>query len=324
VYSERSVSTNEGGQFAIIPLNVKFINDITAAAGGQIALGGSIVNLDPINYTNEYLFGYSGAAGNDVQLRLTYGNSVTLDAANLGWYDNTGSHSANNSNYFAGTSSGTTYHDFFVYNLPVISGPLVSAQFLVNCYTVFDPAGSNPYQLFDVTTPISILTNTASGAVGTFNDLGSGVSYGGRDIFVSEANLPAGIPLDSEFVSAVYAHSGSQIALGGANATTNGYQFSFSAGKSTDAQLWLGFLSAPATLPVFVDTTNIGNSTFQFTVSGANGTSNEIQGSVDFQHWDYMGDLFMTNTTSVFTYTNVYPTAPTSYPYRFFRAKILP
>ena len=322
VYSERNVETNESGQFLIIPLNVKFIKDITAAAGGQFALGGSIF---PTPSTNQNVFAFSGSStASDVQLRLTYGNSVTLNASDTGWYDSSGGHTAGNRNYLTSGALAATYHDFFIFNLPVISGPLVSAQLLVNCYSVLNPGGSNPYQLYDVTNSITTLSNTAAGATGTFADLGSGVPYGGRDIFDTESGLQAGIPLHSEFVSAVYAHSGGQIALGGAAAATNGYLFANSGFSTADAQLWLGFLSAPATTPVFVNSTNIGNSTMQFTLSGANGTSNEIQGSVDYTNWDYMGDLFMTNTTSVFTYTNSYPTPPTSYPYRFFRAKILP
>jgi autotransporter-associated beta strand protein len=319
VYGERNVFTNESQQFAIIPLNVKFINDITAAAGGQIALGGSLVSLSLVNNHNEFVFGGSGFGANDAQLRLTYGNSVTLNAASLGWYKNPGDHTGGNSNYFAGTSGALTYHDFFVFNLPIISGPLANAQLLVSNYTIVSTTNSNPYQLYDVSTPITTLTNSNAGAVGIFNDLGSGVTYGGRDIFVNEANLQAGIPLDSQFISAVYANSGGQLALGGANTTTNGYQFSFSQGNSTDAQLWLGFLNVPATTPVFVNSTNIGGGKIQYTLFGTSGTSNEIQGSFDFTNWDYIGDLFMTNTTSAFIYTN----NPT-FPYRFFRARITP
>lgn len=321
VYSERSVETDEGHQFAIIPLNVKFMNDIMAAAGGQIALGGSIPNPA----TNAYVFANSGFAVNDVQLRLTYGNVATLNSADTGWYDNTGFHQASNSNYLAGVNLGTSYHDYFMYNLPAISAPLVYAELLVSNYNVVNPGGSNLYQLYDVTTPIATLTNSASGATGTFADLGSGVSYGGRDIYVSESDLQAGIPLDSEFVSAVYANSGGQIALGGAVSETNGLVFGGSnTGNPANAQLWLGFLSAPATTPVFVDSSNIANDVVQFTLSGTSGTSNEIQASFDFTNWDYVGDLNMTNTTSVFLYTNSSLAVPAGYPYRFFRAKITP
>jgi autotransporter-associated beta strand protein len=319
VYGERNIFTNESQQFAIIPLNVKFINDFTAAAGGQFALGGSLVSLSPVNNHNEFVFGGSGFGANDVQLRLTYGKSVTLHAAATGWYDNSGSHTASNSNYITGTIVGNTYHDFFMFNLPVISGPLVNSGLLVSNYTVSNPGGLNPYQLYDVTTPITTLTNNAAGATGTFDDLASGISYGGRNIYVNESALQSGIPLDSEFVSAVYAHSGGQIALGGANASTNGVIFSSSGFSTNDAQLWLGFLSAPAVTPVFTKSTNLGNNMVQFTLSGTSGTSNEIQGSFDFQNWDYIGDLFMTNTTSAFIYTN----SPT-FPYRFFRARITP
>lgn len=320
VYGVRDAFTNESDQFLIIPLNVKFFNDIAAVAGGQIALGGSIVTLDPTNTHNEFLFGFSGYSANDVQLRLTYGTSTTLSATDSGWYDDTGFHGAANRNYLAGLIGATYYRDFFVYNLPIISGPLVNAQLLVNCYSNISPSGLNTYQLHDVSNPIVTLTNSASGATGTYADLGSGSLYGGRDIYVSESYLPAAIPLNTAFVSAVDAQSGGQIALGGmVDSPTNGSVFGFSLGNPTDAQLWLGFLSAPAATPVFVDSSNLGNNLVQFTLSGTSGTSNEIQGSFDFQNWDYMGDLEMTNTTSVFSYTNNAP-----FPYRFFRAKLMP
>lgn len=328
VYAVRNVSTNESGQKAIIPLNVKFINDTTAAgaSGRQIALGGSIVSLDPTNNNNQYLFAGSGASSSDVQLRLTYGTSTTLNAANTGWYDITGFHSAGNSNYIVGAGNGTFYRDFFVYDLPVISGSLVNAQLLVNSYTDSSPSGRNTYQLYDVTTPLTALTNGASGATNTYADLGSGILYGGRDVYVSESNLPVAIPLDTAFVSAAHANSGGPIALGGVissltPSSTNESLFGFSLGNPADAQLWLGSLINPAATPFFVNgaTSNLGNGQIQFTLSGTSGTSNEIQGSFDFQNWDYIGDLTMTNTTSTFTYTN-----NTTVPYRFFRAELMP
>jgi hypothetical protein len=64
--------------------------------------------------------------------------------------------------------------------------------------------------------------------------------------------------------------------------------------------------------------TCLGNNQFQFAVSGTTGTTNEIQGSFDFQNWDFICDLVMTNSTSSFFYIN-----NTVVPYRFFRAEQL-
>ena len=325
VYSVRSIATNEALQTAIIPLNVQFFNDATAASGGQIALGGSIATLDAVNNHNQYLFGYSLGAPGDVQLRLTYGTSVVINSANLGWYNNLGNHTASNPNYFVGDNGVNFYRNFFVFNLPALSSQFVDAELLVNSYNNVSPSGVETYQLYDVTTSITVLTNSASGATNVYTDLGSGAVYGGRNVYVSESGFIASIPLNGSFLGAALANSSGRIALGGALTSLNPAPtvenlFGASSGLPVDAQLWLGFLAAPASHPFFVGgtPTYLGNNQFQFVVSGTTGSTNEIQGSFDFQNWDFIRDLVMTNSTTSFHYTN-----NTVVPYRFFRAEQL-
>ena len=325
VYSVRSIATNEALQTAIIPLNVQFFNDATAASGGQIALGGSIATLDAVNNHNQYLFGYSLGAPGDVQLRLTYGTSVVINSANLGWYNNLGNHTASNPNYFVGDNGVNFYRNFFVFNLPALSSQFVDAELLVNSYNNVSPSGVETYQLYDVTTSITVLTNSASGATNVYTDLGSGAVYGGRNVYVSESGFIASIPLNGSFLGAALANSSGRIALGGALTSLNPAPtvenlFGASSGLPVDAQLWLGFLTAPASHPFFVGgtPTYLGNNQFQFVVSGTTGSTNEIQGSFDFQNWDFIRDLVMTNSTTSFHYTN-----NTVVPYRFFRAEQL-
>jgi len=127
-------------------------------------------------------------------------------------------------------------------------------------------------------------------------------------------------------MAAALADSGGPIALGGALTTLNPIptvQFLFgnsTASVARDAQLWLGFLKAPASPPSFVSTTptSLGNNLFSFTVSGTAGTTSEIQGTFDFQRSDFITDLKLTGTTAMFTYTN-----NTVMPYRHFRAEQL-
>ena len=64
--------------------------------------------------------------------------------------------------------------------------------------------------------------------------------------------------------------------------------------------------------------TNLGGNQFRLTVSGTTGTTNEIQGTFDFQNWDFIGDLMMINASSSMLYTN-----NTVMPSRFFRAERL-
>jgi hypothetical protein len=327
VYSIRSVATNESAMRAIIPLNVQFFNAAAAASGSQMALGGSIVTLNPTNTHNQYLFGYSEAVPGDIQLRLTFGTSVVINSASRGWYDSTGYHDAANANYGVGVSGGSFYRNFFAFNLPAISSQLADAELVLNSYSNASPYGVETYQLYDVTNSITVLTNSASGATNIYEDLGSGAVYGGRGVYVSESGLISGIPLNGNFLAAALANSSGPIALGGAltslnAASTNEYLFAASGSSvPADAQLWLGFLNVPVSRPSFVDgtTTYLGNNQFQFIVSGTAGTTNEIQGSFDFQRWDFINDVIMTGANTSFTYTN----NTSVLPYRFFRTEQL-
>ena len=204
---------------AIIPLNVTFMKDATAASGSQIALGGSIPNLAPTN--NQYLFGASYGYPADVQLRLTFGTNLVINSADSGWYNNLGNHSASQPNYFVGDDGTDLYRNFFVFNLPALSSQFVDAELLLNSYTGLSPTGFETYQLYDVTNSITVLTNSASGATSIYADLGSGVIYGGRNVYVSESGLIASIPLNGSFVAAAQTNSGGRIALGGALTSLN-------------------------------------------------------------------------------------------------------
>jgi fibronectin-binding autotransporter adhesin len=324
IYGIRNVYVAESGERAIIPLNVTFMNDAAAASGSQMALGGSIANLDPTN-TRCVFRNSTGATASDVQLRLTFGTALTINGFTSGWYDNTGYHQASNPNYSAGENSGRLFRNFFVFGLPVLSNQLVNAQLLLNSYDNISPSGSENYQLYDVTTPLITLTNSASGAMNTYADLGSGAFYGGRDIYVSESGLKTSVPLNNTFLAAAQANSPGNIALGGVLAPldptpNNELLFGYSsAATPSDFRLWLGFLASPVASPVFASgsPTYLGNNKFQLVLSGTSGTTNEIQASFDLQNWDFIRDVGMSSSTVTFYYTN------TAFPYRFFRAEPL-
>lgn len=324
VYGVRTVYGVESGQRAILPLNVTFINDATAAKGSQIALGGALATLDDQPY-DQHLFGNSGSASSDVQLRLTFGTSTLVNASKTGWYDHLGSHSAANNNYFVGESGGRTYRNFFVFNLPAMSDLPAGAELLALPAGIYSPTNWVDYQLHEVTTPIPTLTNTATGATDVFADLGDGPRYGGRPLYLGESNSTtrASIPLNRLFAGAAFAHGGTPFALGGAltlgTVPNDEGAFSASTGDPGDVQLWLGFL--PSSLPVATFAAGspalVDTNRFHFVLAGNTGTTHEIQASFDFENWDAVGTLLMTNTTSSFYYTN------TVFPYRFFRARLL-
>ena len=325
VYAVRSIATNESGEQAIIPLNAKFINDTMAASGGQLALGGSIVALEATTNDDQYLFGLSRGALGDVQLRLTYGTNLLITSANRGWYEDTGEHDANLSNYAVGLNGPNFYRNFFVFNLPAISSQLVDAQLLLNSYTNLSPSGVETYQLYDVTNSVSALVSAQVNATNIYADLGSGTVYGGRDVFSSESGELSTFPLNGNFLAAAQANGGGSLALGGAMTSPNPVNgemlFAFSGPDGpTDAQLWLGFVTRPVSHPVFAGATPtyLGGGEYQFTLSGVAGSSYEIQASFDLQRWDYVTDVKLTGSTGTFIYNG-----NTTVPYRFFRAEPL-
>jgi autotransporter-associated beta strand protein len=325
VYSVRSIATNESGQVAIIPLNAQFINDLTAASGGLIALGGSVANLDPANPASQYVFGLSAGGPGDVRLRLVYGTNQLVNSADHGWYASSGVHAAGNEDYIAGYYDGETYRDYFLFDLPHISGELVDAQLLLNAYEVDSTNGNVAFQLYDVTNAITQLTNNQSSATSIYADLGSGLIYGGRDIYTNESSQTAVVPLDQAFLAAAQAAGSGPIALGGAvtsltGSTSNQDVFAFSTSSSaSDARLWLGYYTTPVLHPTFSPAPlDLGGGLYQFSLTGTAGITNEIQGSFDFQRWDYIADVPMGGGSGTFISTN-----NSVLPYRFYRAEPL-
>ncbi|WP_272481120.1 Calx-beta domain-containing protein, partial [Microcystis aeruginosa] len=65
-------------------------------------------------------------------------NTITLDAADTGWYDVTGYHDPGNTNYFVGDLS-LLHRNWFTFNLPTLTAPIISAQLKVNTYDYNSP-----------------------------------------------------------------------------------------------------------------------------------------------------------------------------------------
>jgi hypothetical protein len=66
------VTTQQVGGYIAIPLNASFLSNLTAAAGGSIALGGSIPSLNATPGDLESLFTQAHIAGNPPSLSITY------------------------------------------------------------------------------------------------------------------------------------------------------------------------------------------------------------------------------------------------------------
>jgi hypothetical protein len=142
-----------------------------------------------------------------------------------GWYDAGGTHVPVNQNYIAGNGFGSTFHNFFVFDLAGISGTVTSATLQLFASEV---SASATYSLFDVTTSIASLTAGGTGLVGTYNDLGSGVSYGSTGILTSQEDQVIQITLNASSLSDINL-AGGFFAIGGAYSYSGEGQYAFGA-----------------------------------------------------------------------------------------------
>jgi hypothetical protein len=192
-------------------------------------------------------------------------STVTLNAIDSGWWDDTGSHDAPNKNYLAGfaTDTGHEHRDFFVFDLSTVTAPMVSAQLRVfNPPNGFvSPAPTETYALFDVSTPISDLRASGRGRTDIFTTLGSGVSSGARDVSAADNGQIVTIDFNGAGLASLNLHSGGLFATGGAITTIQGQQddavFAFSGFPSDTRQLVLTVLDAAG--PVVVASTPSGD-----------------------------------------------------------------
>ena len=172
------------------------------------------------------MFAYSTfPSAGDIQLILN-GGSTVLNVADSGWYSAAGDHFATNKNYIAGLCGATPdlcdnpvdqiYHDYFVFD--VGREPSVTSAVL----RIFNPPtgyiSTNPselYQLFDVGTSVSDLMADQTGATGIFDDLGSGVLFGGLVVTAADNGNFVEITLDADAIDAINRSRGNW-AVGGA------------------------------------------------------------------------------------------------------------
>ena len=104
--------------------------------------------------------------------------TVEVVAFDDGWYLNDGLHKSSNTYYFTGINSPTYLNSFSAFGLSTLSGAnVLSAKISFIGDGLYESDGaSETLGLFDVKTPITDVVAGGSGLVGTFNDLGSGVS----------------------------------------------------------------------------------------------------------------------------------------------------
>ncbi len=173
-------------------------------------------------------------------------NTITLNAADTGWYDSTGFHGPTNPNYIVGDNENPNilYRNWFTFNLPTLTAPIISAQLKVNTYDYDSLQTSETYELRDVTTAVPTLTAGGSGKTAIYADLGDGATYGSRTYTNADDNEFRTIDLNAAAISALTAKSGQAFALGGLLTTldtidNSEYVFGFSNPLPGDVQLVL-------------------------------------------------------------------------------------
>jgi hypothetical protein len=179
-----------------------------------------------------YLFGSSDF---DTDNRLILNGGVLLLSSASGWYRGTDYDSLNNENYIVaqpndggipvlpGTDIRPDYRNYFVFDISGLSTPITSASLQVDSYLV---TSNETYTLFDVTTPIHILTDeNANAGISAFNDLGMGTPYGSRAYTPADSLALRTIILNQAFmadfnVAIANQTNGGRFAIGGAVGTS--------------------------------------------------------------------------------------------------------
>lgn len=149
-----------------------------------------------------------------------------LDPVDSGWYRSRPSgidHISTNRNFLVGDlTDGTTYRNFFVFDLSGVVGPITSATFTAlvsDNLGVTNPAGTfETWTLFDVTTGISVVT-AGSSPTTTYQDLGSGTILGSMSFSTADRGRPVGFDFNAAGLAQLNSAIGGQWAFGGAVTT---------------------------------------------------------------------------------------------------------
>jgi len=186
----------------------------------------------------------------------TRADSVTLNNNDSGWYDSHGSHESTNKNYIAGNLVGTSFNNFFVFNLSGVSGTITSAQIRIYSAAV---AGSGTYSLHDVTTSPSDLSASHTDRIDIFNDLGSGTLYGSAMITPENNGSLITINLNAAAIAALQTSTCGVFAVGGIFDTApNTYAFGASQDASPDQRNQLVLETQPTPEPATILLLGIG------------------------------------------------------------------
>jgi hypothetical protein len=197
------------------------------ASAAAVALMGSAIGVAGAAHASSsvYIFGGTSPLAGAQSLILNGGADV-LQATSTGWYDNSGYHRGDLPNYIAAVCTVklcqtqlAAYHDYFVFDLSSVAGPITSAQ--LSLYNPGNPPGykgaaSAVYTNYDVLIDIPDLVSEELGAGSIYADLGSGVVYASTKVSAANNGTQVLINLNGNAVASLNAAGGGQWAVGGA------------------------------------------------------------------------------------------------------------
>lgn len=182
---------------------------VVAAAGAAGALALAATPADA------YVFGFSFGGSGNVVLKLD--DAALIEAVDSGWYDDAGSHTPTNDNYYVGAASdptpgaaGRDLNNFFVFDLSNLRGTFNSASLVINSFQV---SRSETYELFDYTGDIDDLLDGS--AAGAHADLESGAGYGAFAYTSGDAYTLRELALSGAALADINAAVGGRFAFGG-------------------------------------------------------------------------------------------------------------
>lgn len=158
-------------------------------------------------------------------------HAITIDAVDAGYYArregvDTGGHNPNNVNYAAGwgTTNDQFFHNFFVFDLTGVAGPITSAVLSLELTTQGQGGGylsadaSETFTVWDFSGDIVQLLAGGNNLAGIFDDLGSGSPFGSISITDGDEGTTLDITLNAAALAALNAADG-LFALGGSVTT---------------------------------------------------------------------------------------------------------
>jgi hypothetical protein len=140
-----------------------------------------------------------------------------INTSDRGWYQPNGFHDPDNLSYLVSNRFFAPFRNFFVFDLSGVSTLQTITSASLRLWNPLQPQndfmGTASYEVYDVSTSLSSLTSGAGPAA--YTDLGTGTSYGARDVTSADAGTFVTVNLNAAGLVALNASRGATFATGG-------------------------------------------------------------------------------------------------------------